>query len=77
MKDAEERKEKAMTNKSSVFDLPNNMRITVGSVSRKRDGADARFAVWYEEQPYDGAAGATEITETPLGQFLLKHVHEF
>jgi hypothetical protein len=59
-----------------VFDLPDNMRITVGSVSRMRDRSDARLAVWYEEQPYDGAAGATEISETPLGQFLLKHAHE-
>jgi hypothetical protein len=52
------------------------MRISVGSVSRKRDRSDARLVVWYEEQPCDGAAGATEITDTPLGRFLLKHVHE-
>jgi len=65
-----------MTNETVVFDLPNNMRITVGSVSRRRDRSDARFAVWYEEQSYDGAAGATEISDTPLGQFLLKHVDE-
>lgn len=63
-------------NETIVFDLPNNMQISVGPVWRKRDQSDARLAVWYEEQPYDGAAGATEITDTPLGQFLLKHVHE-
>jgi hypothetical protein len=63
-------------NKTIVFELPNNMRITVGSVWRMLDRSDARLAVWHEEQPYDGAAGATEISETPLGQFLLKHVHE-
>jgi hypothetical protein len=65
-----------MTNETVVFDLPNNMRITVGSVFPKRDQSDSRLAVWYEEKDYDGAAGATEISDTPLGQFLLKHVDE-
>jgi hypothetical protein len=52
------------------------MQITVGSVSRKRDQSDSRLAVWYEEKDYDGAAGATEISDTPIGQFLLKHADE-
>ena len=45
-------------------------------MSRKQDQSDARLAVWYEEKAYDGAAGATEISDTPLGQFLLKHADE-
>lgn len=65
-----------MTNETVVFHLPNNMRISIGPVWHKVNQSDARLAVWYEEQPYEGAAGATEITETSLGQFLLKHLHE-
>lgn len=61
---------------ATTFDLPGDMQITIGPVSRKKDGSDTRMAVWYEEKPTDGAAGATEITNTPLGQFLLKHADE-
>jgi hypothetical protein len=60
----------AMT--EAVFELPGNMQISVGYISSKKDGSDRRLAVWFEEKPTDGAAGAVEITNTPLGQFLLR-----
>ncbi|MGA8490290.1 MAG: hypothetical protein WB711_07700 [Terriglobales bacterium] len=55
-----------------TIDLPGENEISIGYQSQRKDKTDARLHVWFGEREYDGAQGVMDITDTPLGQMLIK-----